>query len=82
MLRRLVERGREAGIQRFTATLFTENRDVLHLFQRVGEVRTVAGDGSTHEIEVELPLEREALGSAMRAAAEGDARVDPGKPGS
>jgi len=82
MLRRLVERAREEGIQRFTATLFTENRDMLNLFQRVGEVRTMAGDGSTHEIEVELPLEREALGSAMRAAAEGDARVDPRKPGS
>jgi RimJ/RimL family protein N-acetyltransferase len=82
LLRRLVERAREEDIERFTATLFTENRDMLHLFERIGEVRTVGREGSTHEIEIEFPLDREALGSAMRAAAEGAARVDPPTPAS
>jgi RimJ/RimL family protein N-acetyltransferase len=70
MLRRLVERAREEGIERFTATLFTDNRDMLHLFERIGDMRIVGRDGSTYEIEVEFPLEADALGSTMRAAAE------------
>jgi RimJ/RimL family protein N-acetyltransferase len=72
MLRRLVERAREEGIERFTATLFTENRDMLHLFQRVGDVRVAGRDGSTYEIEVAFPLDPAALGPAMKAAAGGE----------
>jgi GNAT superfamily N-acetyltransferase len=68
LLRRLATRAVEEGIYRFTASLFTSNREMLHLFERLGELRIVHADGGEYEIDVSLPLGGE-LEEALRAAA-------------
>ena len=72
LLRRLTERARENGIERFRARLFAFNHSMLALFEDIGEVEVRhAGDGEL-EIDVELSCERTSgLGAALRAAARG-----------
>jgi RimJ/RimL family protein N-acetyltransferase len=73
LLRRLVDRAREEGIHTFTATLLTENRHMLDVFRRIGDVRITARQGPTEDVEVELPAEPGPLREALRAAA----AIDP-----
>jgi RimJ/RimL family protein N-acetyltransferase len=72
LLRRLTARAAEHRIHKFTASLFVDNRAMLALFERLGEVRVIGGEGSILDIDIELPVhERHALGIALRTAATG-----------
>jgi GNAT superfamily N-acetyltransferase len=73
LLERLVERAREHGIERFEATLFTDNRAMLTLFQRIGEVEVLSHEGQAMEIDVALSTGDDgALHEALRVAARGE----------
>jgi GNAT superfamily N-acetyltransferase len=73
LLERLCRRSAARGVRRFSASLRTTNRAMLHLFERLGTVVQTARAGVTTEIEVELEVaDAEALGRALRAAAEGE----------
>jgi GNAT superfamily N-acetyltransferase len=72
LLHRLVLRAREEGVERFTAELFTDNRDMLDLFHATGEVTVTGSFGSTEAISVALPVEHEVLKPALKAAACGE----------
>jgi GNAT superfamily N-acetyltransferase len=78
LLRRLTERARENGIERFQARLLALNHGMLALFEEVGDVDVRgAGDGQV-EVDVELPCEPPTgLGAALRAAAAGLVRLRP-----
>jgi GNAT superfamily N-acetyltransferase len=56
LLRRLSQRATDNGITTFTASLLTENRSMLHLFERLGRVHMRDIGGGTMEIDVELPV--------------------------
>jgi RimJ/RimL family protein N-acetyltransferase len=72
LLELISERAREERIERFTATLLAENREMLDLFDRLGPVRVVDRREGTIEIVAEIPPEgtgidlREALRVAAR----------------
>jgi GNAT superfamily N-acetyltransferase len=74
LLSRITDRARELGVTRFVAALRTDNRSMLTLFQRAGEVRVRDREGNVTTIEVELPVdcEQDSLGAALRSAAAGD----------
>jgi GNAT superfamily N-acetyltransferase len=73
LLERLVERAREHGIERFEATLFTDNRAMLTLFQRIGDVEVLSHAGQTMEIDIALSTGDDgALHEALRVAARGE----------
>lgn len=78
LLRRLTDRARENGVERFVARLFALNRGMLALFEELGEMEVKhSGDGQI-EIDVEFPCEpRSSLGAALRAAAKGLVRLRP-----
>lgn len=73
LLARLVARARELGIERYRAVLRTDNRAMLTLFERTGDVRVRDREGGVTTIEVELPLEGpdDALATALRSVAAG-----------
>lgn len=72
LLARLVARAREHGIERFVATLFTDNKAMLALFQRIGDVEVLSSKGETVEIDIALSTEDErGLREALRVAARG-----------
>jgi GNAT superfamily N-acetyltransferase len=74
LLSRLVARARELGVTHFLAVLRTDNRSMLTLFQRAGEVHVRDREGEIATIEVELPVdcEHDSLGAALRSAAAGE----------
>ena len=73
LFERLVARAREHGVERFVATLFTDNRAMLALFQRIGDVEVLSSQGQTVEIDIALSTEDErALRDTLRAAARGE----------
>jgi GNAT superfamily N-acetyltransferase len=77
LLGRLTERARELGVQRFEASLFTTNRAMLHMFERLGCMRSQREGLDVLVIDVELPVGEsdEALGAALRSVAEGSTEV-------
>jgi RimJ/RimL family protein N-acetyltransferase len=78
LLRRLTDRARDHGIERFQASLFAYNRSMLALFEEIGEVEVRERSGGQIEIDVELPCDEEkGLGAALRAAARGLVRLRP-----
>ena len=78
LLRRLTERARENGVQRFQARLFAFNDAMIALFGELGELEVRDADADQLEIDVELPCEPAAgLGTALRAAAKGLVRLRP-----
>ena len=78
LLRRLTERARENGVQRFRARLFAYNDAMLALFDDLGELEVRDADSDQLEIDVELPCEAATgLGAALRAAAKGLVRLRP-----
>ncbi len=50
----LAERARELGIERFEATVLSENRPMLALLDSIGSVRTTGTDGPALQLEVDL----------------------------
>lgn len=67
LLRRLCRRARADGIESFTATVVTDNRSILQLFERLGRVEA-RGD----TLEIELPVED--APTLLRSAATGHVR--------
>jgi GNAT superfamily N-acetyltransferase len=72
LLRRLCRRAQANGITTFTASLLTDNRSMLHLFERLGRVKTRSFDGPAMEIDVELPIDD--ARTLLRSAATGHVR--------
>jgi GNAT superfamily N-acetyltransferase len=79
LLNRLTQRARELGVRRFEATLFTTNKAMLSLFERLGCMRSQRQGLDVLEIDVELPVAESegALSSALRSVAEGSTEVVP-----
>jgi GNAT superfamily N-acetyltransferase len=72
LLTRLTYRAAQNGIRVFTASLLTENRSMLGLFEKLGKVTVTARNGSETEIDVELPLsDSPTLELMLRSAATG-----------
>jgi RimJ/RimL family protein N-acetyltransferase len=81
LLERLVERARQAGIERFVALVLSDNEDGLEFFRHVAKGGMTRRSASGHtELLMELPepgaLQDSALGRALRAAAHG-IRITP-----
>jgi RimJ/RimL family protein N-acetyltransferase len=81
LLERLVERAREAGIERFVALVLSENVDGIEFFRHVAPGGKTRRSASGHtEVLLDLPepgaLRQSALGRALRAAAHG-IRITP-----
>ena len=75
LLDRLVARAEANGIEHFTASLLITNLAVRSLLEGIGEVRVVrVGDGSM-DVDVALPVDRDALRLALRQAARREARL-------
>jgi GNAT superfamily N-acetyltransferase len=72
LLRRLCRRAKANGIETFTASLLTDNRSMMHLFERLGRVSVRELDGPTMEIDVELPVDD--MRTLLRSAATGHVR--------
>jgi GNAT superfamily N-acetyltransferase len=74
LLGRMVARARELGVDRWMAVLRTDNRAMLTLFQRTGNVSVREREGNVTTIEVELPVDGPAgaLETALRHAAAGN----------
>jgi len=74
LLAQLVERARAEGVRRFSAVVHSSNRPMFELLDQLGAVVSRSRDGSSVEIEIDLPP-REGVGSqlrnALRAAATG-----------
>jgi GNAT superfamily N-acetyltransferase len=76
LLERLARRARELGVEHFDASLFTSNKAMLALFERLGCMKAHREDYETLTIDVALPLaagEGEALAAALRSVADGSA---------
>jgi RimJ/RimL family protein N-acetyltransferase len=83
LLHRLAARARGLGVQRFEASLFTNNRAMLRMFERLGCMRSHHEGLDVLAIDVQLPVGEndEALSSALRSVAEGSAEVAPSNAG-
>jgi GNAT superfamily N-acetyltransferase len=66
LLTELVKRAREEGVQVFTATILTDNRDALKLMRTFGDAHRATSPSITTELEIELP--RRGLGERLREA--------------
>jgi RimJ/RimL family protein N-acetyltransferase len=78
LLDRLTTRARELGVKHFEATLFTTNKAMLRLFEKLGCMRSHREDLEVLAIDVDLPVDAaadEALASALRSVAEGSSAV-------
>ena len=72
LLRRLTARAAENRIHKFTASLFIDNKAMLSLFERLGEVRVIGGECQILDVDVELPVAHaDNLHIALRTAATG-----------
>jgi GNAT superfamily N-acetyltransferase len=73
LLTQLVDRARHEGVQVFTATILTDNRDALGLMRSMGDAYRVGAPSTTTELEIELPPlgMGERLRDALRHAAAG-----------
>jgi GNAT superfamily N-acetyltransferase len=69
LLDRLVERAEANGIERFSASFLIANRAVRHLLEQVGEVRVLRQGEGSMDVDVEFPVDRDALHTALRGAA-------------
>src|SRR3954471_1607962 len=55
LLQRLSERGREEGVQRFSALVLARNDDMLDLLRGLGPTKVVSRSQGAVEVEAELP---------------------------
>ena len=67
LLAALVERARAEGVRRFSAVVHSSNRPMFELLDQLGAIVSSSRDGSTVEIEIDLPP-REGVGSQLRSA--------------
>ena len=72
LLRRLCRSAKANGIETFTATVLTDNRSMLRLFERLGRVSVRDLAGGAMEIDVELPVDD--VRTLLRSAATGHVR--------
>jgi RimJ/RimL family protein N-acetyltransferase len=79
LLERLTARAQELGVKHFDASLFTTNKAMLRLFQKLGCMRSEREGLDVLAIDVELPVtdSPEALSTALRSVAEGSSEVVP-----
>jgi RimJ/RimL family protein N-acetyltransferase len=79
LLGRLTARARELGVRHFEATLFTTNKAMLRLFEKLGCMKSHREDLEVLAIDVDLPVEEaaEAMSTALRSVAEGSSAVVP-----
>jgi GNAT superfamily N-acetyltransferase len=75
LLDRLTARAEANGVERFSATMLVANPAVRHLLEGIGEVRVLRMGEGTMDVDVELPVERSRLRTALRAAASRGARL-------
>jgi RimJ/RimL family protein N-acetyltransferase len=61
----LAERALEEGIDRFTAVLLAENREMIALLESVGQVTVTRREAGTLEVEVPLEPERPGAGKGL-----------------
>jgi RimJ/RimL family protein N-acetyltransferase len=81
LLRRLAERAAAAGVRTFCASVLTENRRMLRLVERLGEVRRRADDGQVVQLDVALDVYSWApLEDFLRAAARAPLALQPWLP--
>jgi len=74
----LAERALEEGIDRFTAMVLAENRDMIELLESVGEVETREREGPTLTVEVPLEPQRPGAGKGLYALLRAARRVAAG----
>jgi GNAT superfamily N-acetyltransferase len=72
LLRRLCRRAKADGIDTFTASLVTDNRSMMRLFERLGRVQVRELDGPAMQIDVELAVDD--VRTLLRSAATGHVR--------
>jgi GNAT superfamily N-acetyltransferase len=70
LLERLLARAHEVGVTAFSASLLTDNRAMLALFARLGEMEIRHDEGGTVRIHVRLPADDDCLREALKAVAE------------
>lgn len=78
LLHRLMERARDEGISRITATVLLSNRPSIELLREIGRPQILTRSGGVEELVIEIP--EEGLGDlteALRRAAENMPRADP-----
>jgi RimJ/RimL family protein N-acetyltransferase len=79
LLHRLMERARDEGISRITATVLRSNRPSIELMREIGRPQILTRSGGVEELVIDIP---EAglgdLGEALRRAAENMPRAQPG----
>jgi GNAT superfamily N-acetyltransferase len=89
LLEELTDRARAEGVERFSATVLAENRDVIDLLRGLGGVTVRARGAGTLELDVELEepeaielefdvageVQGDGLAGALRAAAAGSLRL-------
>jgi RimJ/RimL family protein N-acetyltransferase len=63
----LAERALEEGIDRLTAVLLAENKEMIALLETVGDVKVTGRDSGTLQVEVPLQPERPGAGKALYA---------------
>ena len=69
LLERLAIRAHDEGIRHFSASLLVENRAMLALFERLGEVHVTGRYGGTEEIDVHLPVSSRRASPSSRGTA-------------
>ena len=82
LLKALAARGREEGVERFTASVLAGNSPMLELVRRLSDTAVIDRAGTVAEVQVRLRRRGmpAALSQAMRLAAGGEVEVDPRHP--
>lgn len=82
LLHDLTARAREAGIERFSASVLAENEPMLELVRGLGAVHVAGRDHEVLELLMDLPPEGipDALRHTIRAAARGEIRLNAKHP--
>ena len=79
LLHDLTARAREAGVERFSASVLAENETMLDMLARLGGTHVIGREHGVIELIMDLPESGipDTLGSTVRAAARGDVSLPP-----
>jgi GNAT superfamily N-acetyltransferase len=82
LVRHLVARARDEGIERFSAFVLAHNHSMLQLLHAIGDAQVTGRGGGAIELLVELGAEGipDTLEHTVRAAAQGDVKLAPRHP--